>query len=111
MGIGDAFLGAQLLADALEAGLNDSTRLDEALMLYESELRRRTRDVFDYTIKSAELRDPLPQMGFFSAVGQDKDATRQMMNVLVGTESFRSLFNSETISRLTAQHAVYLSTL
>jgi 2-polyprenyl-6-methoxyphenol hydroxylase-like FAD-dependent oxidoreductase len=106
MGISDAFLGAQLLADALDAGLDGSRQLDEALMDYQTEFRRRTRDVFEYTLKSAELLDPEPLMDLYSAVGQDRDATRQMMNVVVGTSSFRSLFNSATISRLTSQHSI-----
>jgi flavin-dependent dehydrogenase len=100
MGIGDAFLGAQLLADALERGFAGTTSLTESLARYQQELRRQTQDVYDYTLKSAELLDPEPLMTFYSAIAEDAEATRQLMNVVTGARSFREFFNKETISRV-----------
>ena len=103
MGIGDAFLGAQLLTDALDLSLAETKSLGEALAEYQQELRRRTRDIYDYTVKSAELLDPGPLMSFYSAIARDDEATRLLMNVVTGATSFRELYNAATIARLTKQ--------
>ena len=105
MGIGDAFLGAQLLADALALGFEGKTPLAESLAQYRRELRRQTQDVYDYTLKSAELLDPEPLMSFYCAIAADHDATRQLMNVVTGAQSFREFFNKATIARLTTASA------
>ena len=102
MGIGDAFLGAQLLAEALDSAMRSAVPLEAALAGYQQELQRRTRQVFDYTLLSAALDDPAPLAAFYAAVARNPDATRQIMNVLAGTLPFRALFNRATIARLTA---------
>jgi 2-polyprenyl-6-methoxyphenol hydroxylase-like FAD-dependent oxidoreductase len=101
MGIGDAFLGAQLLADAFHSGMRSVLPIESALAGYQDELHRRTRPVFDYTLLSAGLDDPAPLAAFYAAVARDPDATRQIMNVLAGTMPFRTFFNRSTIARLT----------
>ena len=101
MGIGDAFLGAQLLADAIDAALRVGVPIESALAGYQDELHRRTRPVFDYTLLSAALDDPAPLAAFYAAVAQDPDATRQIMNVLAGTMPFRAFFNRANIACLT----------
>lgn len=101
MGIGDAFLGAQLLADTFGPAVPAGVPSEVALAGYQTELHDRTRPVFDYTLLSALLDDPAPLSAFYAAVAQSPTATRQMMNVLAGTAPFRELFNRATIARLT----------
>lgn len=100
MGIGDAFLGAQLLADAIDSAFSKRDTIETALANYQLELRRRTQDLYDYTIRSAQLLDPAPLMPFYDGVSRDQDATRHLMNVLTGTVSFRTLFNPANIARI-----------
>jgi 2-polyprenyl-6-methoxyphenol hydroxylase-like FAD-dependent oxidoreductase len=100
MGIGDAFLGAALLADALADGFGGREPMTAALASYERTFRARTRPVFEYTIGSAALDDPGRLMPFYAGVAADPVATRQLMNVLAGTMPFRTLFNRESIARL-----------
>jgi flavin-dependent dehydrogenase len=106
MGIGDAFLGAELLADAFDSATQSGTALDSALAGYQEDLHRRTRPVFDYTLLSAALDDPAPLLAFYAAVAKNLPATRQMMNVLAGTTPFREVFNRANIARLTAGASV-----
>jgi 2-polyprenyl-6-methoxyphenol hydroxylase-like FAD-dependent oxidoreductase len=95
MGIGDAFLGAQLLADALADGLvSDAERLDGALAGYQSGFRDRTMPVFEYTLKAA-----LP---IYRKVAQSREETTRFMDVLAGNIPFKAFFNPASIARLLA---------
>lgn len=95
MGIGDAFLGAELLADAIDRGLDND--LDAALKGYQETLREKTAAVFEYTLMSAALKDPEPQARLNRAIAADPDLTQRFMNVLGGSASFRTLFNARTM--------------
>ena len=103
MGIGDAFLGAHLLASALGQALDDDG--PDTLSGYQQQIRLRTEAVFDYTLKSASLQDPAPLVPFYTAISGRPDATRHLMNVLAGTVPFRSLFNAEMIGRIMSDAA------
>ena len=98
MGIGDAFLGAQLLAEALQR--SDGGDLDAELAAYREEYRERTTDAFDYTVSSAMLKDPAPQVPLYRAIAGRPEMTQHLMNVLGGSVSFRSLFNARTLAEL-----------
>ena len=99
MGIGDAFLGAQLLADAIDAGL--AADLPASLSRYQQDLWDRTSAVFDYTVQSASLKDPAPLAPLYVEIGRRPEMTQLLMNVLAGSAPARSLFNARTIVRLT----------
>ena len=99
MGIGDAFLGAELLADAIDAGLAGD--LPAALAGYQQRLWDRTSAVFDYTVQSASLKDPTPLVPLYAEIGRRADMTQLLMNVLAGSAPARSLFNARTIAQLT----------
>jgi 2-polyprenyl-6-methoxyphenol hydroxylase-like FAD-dependent oxidoreductase len=99
MGIGDAFLGAQLLADAL-AG--DATRRDAALAEYQAEFRRRTTPVFEYTLRAASLRDPSSTLPVYAKLAQSREETTRFMDVLAGATPFKEFFNPANLARLMA---------
>ena len=98
MGIGDAFLGAQLLAEALQR--SDGGDLDAELAAYREEYREKTTDAFDYTVSSAMLKNPAPQVPLYRAIAGRPEMTQHLMNVLGGSVSFRSLFNARTLAEL-----------
>jgi 2-polyprenyl-6-methoxyphenol hydroxylase-like FAD-dependent oxidoreductase len=98
MGIGDAFLGASLLAEAVDtAQQGDPT---SSFAGYRRALRERTQAVFDYTLRAAALKDPAPQVPLYMAIAASAAATRQFMNVLAGTLPYRDFFNRDNIARL-----------
>ena len=99
MGIGDAFLGADLLAAAIDAGLRAD--LASALGGYQQALWDRTGHVFDYTIQSAALKDPAPLAPLYAEIGRRPEMIQLLMNVLGGSAPSRSLFNARTIAELT----------
>src|SRR3984885_1336661 len=103
MGIGDAFLGAQLLADALADGLvGDAERLDGALAGYQSGFRDRTMPIFEYTLKAASLKDPASAVPIYRKIAQSREETTRFMDVLAGNIPFKEFFNPANIARLLA---------
>jgi 2-polyprenyl-6-methoxyphenol hydroxylase-like FAD-dependent oxidoreductase len=103
MGIGDAFLGAQLLADALADGLaDDATCLDHSLAAYQSAFRDRTMPIFEYTLKAASLKDPASAVPIYERVAESREETTRFMDVLAGNIPFKEFFNPPNIARLLA---------
>ena len=102
MGIGDAFLGAQLLGDAINQLLAGSKSAEVALSEYQAAFREQTQDVYDYTLRSAALLDPSPLMDFYNGISRSPQATRQLMNVMTGQKPHRTLFNALSIAQITA---------
>lgn len=101
MGIGDAFLGAQLLADAIADGLTgDTSHLDASLARYQTAFRQKTMPVFEYTLKAA--KDPAPTLPVYAKVAQSREQTTRFMDVLAGTLAFKEFFAPSNISRLLA---------
>jgi flavin-dependent dehydrogenase len=101
MGIGDAFLGADLLAVAIATGLADGdARLDERLADCQAEFRRRTQPVFDYTVRAAGLADPSSALPLYAAIVGSAEDTTRFMDVLAGTLPFKDFFNPTNLARL-----------
>jgi flavin-dependent dehydrogenase len=101
MGIGDAFLSAQLMADALIKGLGGQTAvLDSALSAYQAVFRDRTMPIFDYTVKAASLREPASAIPIYERIGQSDEETMQFMDVLAGNIPAKNVFNPQNIARL-----------
>ncbi len=103
MGIGDAFLGAQLLANALSIGLaGDCLRLDAVLATYQSTLREKTRPIFEYTLRAARLKDLSPTLPFYAKIARSQEDTTRFMDVLAGVVDFTQFFSSMNTSQLLA---------
>jgi flavin-dependent dehydrogenase len=99
MGIGDAFLGAQLLADAIAGSLaGRASDLDEALAEYGSSFREKTMPVFEYTLRAASLKDPTPTLPLYARIGASPEGTTRFMDVLAGTAEFKQ-FSARRTSR------------
>jgi 2-polyprenyl-6-methoxyphenol hydroxylase-like FAD-dependent oxidoreductase len=101
MGIGDAFLGAQLMSDALIEGLGGAPdALDAALSAYQTAFRDRTMPVFDYTVRAAGLKEPASAMPIYAKIAQSAEETVRFMDILAGNIPAKTVFNPENIARL-----------
>lgn len=101
MGIGDAFLGADLLAASITDGLADcGARLDDSLAAYQADFRQRTMAAFDYTVRAAGLGDPASALPLYARIAQSPEDTTRFMDVLGGTLAFKTFFNPANLSRL-----------
>ncbi|ARQ70830.1 NAD(P)/FAD-dependent oxidoreductase [Streptomyces marincola] len=87
-GISDAFADAVVLADALDAGLSGSARLDEALAGYAATRDAQRLEAFAYTCEQAELRpfgaDFLDDLDRVTA---DAQAVQAFVNTFVGCDA------------------------
>jgi flavin-dependent dehydrogenase len=100
MGIGDAFLGAHLLANAIADGLaGDEAALLRSLAAYQTEFRQKTMPVFEYTVK-APSKNPAPSLALYSKLAQSQEETTRFMDVLAGTLAFKEYFAPSNVSRL-----------
>ncbi len=102
MGIGDAFLGAELLAEAIADGLAEGAQLDTSLANYQQTFREMTAPVFDYTLRAAGLKNPTPNLRLYAGIAKSPEATTQFMDVLAGTIAFKDYFNPANVARLLA---------
>jgi 2-polyprenyl-6-methoxyphenol hydroxylase-like FAD-dependent oxidoreductase len=102
-GIGDAFLGAQLLSEAIAEALHHgAAQLDAALATYQSAFRAQTMPIFEYTLKAASLKDPNPTVPLYQRIVRSGEETRRFMDFLSGNMPFKDFFNTNNIARLLA---------
>jgi 2-polyprenyl-6-methoxyphenol hydroxylase-like FAD-dependent oxidoreductase len=96
-----AFLGAQLLSDAIPKALrNGTTQLDAALAAYQSTFREKTMPIFEYTLRAASLKDPKPTLRLYQRIVQSSVETKRFMDVLSGNTPFKDFFNPGNVARL-----------
>jgi 2-polyprenyl-6-methoxyphenol hydroxylase-like FAD-dependent oxidoreductase len=101
MGIGDAFLSAQLMADALINSLGREPEfLEAALSGYQAAFRDKTMPIFDYTLKAAALKESTSAMPIYARIAQSAEETVRFMDVLAGNIPAKNVFNPQNIARL-----------
>jgi flavin-dependent dehydrogenase len=102
-GITDAFRGAALLADAVDAGLSGRAPLGSALAAYERRRDEAVMPLYELNCRLAEL-GPLPpeQRQLRAALRDNPEDTRQYFGVTAGTVPIRQFFAPENIGRILA---------
>lgn len=100
-GIGDAFRDAELLADAVEAGLGGQRPIEDALRAYQRVRDRRTRAMYDFTLDLASLRPlaPAARVLFESLVGNQAEIDR-FLGVLTGAVPMREYLRPGNLAHL-----------
>jgi len=58
--------------------------------------------IFDYTLKSASLKDPASAVPMYERIAQSREETTRFMDVLSGNIPFKEFFNPPNIARLLA---------
>ncbi|HEY3007229.1 MAG TPA: NAD(P)/FAD-dependent oxidoreductase [Micromonosporaceae bacterium] len=100
-GIGDAFRDAELLADAVEAGLSGRASMDEALAGYQQARDRRTRPMYDFTTDLASFRPLRPEERLlFEALAADQAQTDRFFGVMTGAVPVREYFSPGNLIKL-----------
>ncbi|MDQ2808179.1 MAG: NAD(P)/FAD-dependent oxidoreductase [Chloroflexota bacterium] len=105
-GISDAFIGAQLLADAVDAGLAGRRPLAEALAAYEAQRNAEAMPVLDGACMNATF-GPLPGelLGLRQALRQSQDDTDQFFGMAVGSISPLEFFAPANMGRIMSRLA------
>lgn len=102
-GISDAFIDAEMLTDALDAGFSERSPLDEALEAYQSSRDQRVKPMYDFTCQLAMLEPPPPPMQqLFAALHGNQAATNQFYSAITGSVPLPTFMSPDNISRILA---------
>jgi 2-polyprenyl-6-methoxyphenol hydroxylase-like FAD-dependent oxidoreductase len=100
-GISDAFIDAEHLTEALDAGWSGRLPLDEALADYQSRRDQRAKPMYDFTCQLATLDPPPPPMRqLFAALHGNQAATNQFFSAITGSRPLPTFMNLENIGRI-----------
>lgn len=102
-GISDAFIDAEQLSDAIDAGFSGRRPLEEGMRAYTSRRDERVKPLYDFTCELATLAPPPPQMQqLFGALHHNQLATNQFYSAITGSLPFPQFMNPENIGRIMA---------
>jgi len=105
-GITDAFRDAELVAEAVDAGLSGKRPLEEALAEYEQRRNEATMPIYDFTCQLAALEPPTPEMQqLFAALRHNQEQTDRFTGVMAGTVPVADFFAPENIGRIMGAEA------
>ena len=103
-GISDAFRDAELLAEAVHAGLSGQQSLEEALAEYEQRRNQAVMPFYELTIQFARLEPPTSEMQqLFAAMRVNQEATDRYFATIEGTISPADFFSPENIGQIMEQ--------
>jgi flavin-dependent dehydrogenase len=100
-GITDAFRDAELLADALDAGLVGQHPLEDALERYERIRNELTRPLYELTREFAALAPPAAeQRALFAALRDQQEEVNRFLGVVAGTVPVADFFAPASLARI-----------
>jgi 2-polyprenyl-6-methoxyphenol hydroxylase-like FAD-dependent oxidoreductase len=105
-GINDAFLDAELLAEAIDAGFSSLRPLEEALAEYQAERDQRVSPLHHFTTELATLEPPPAEIQqLFGALHGNQEATNQFYSALTGSLPLPQFMDPENLGRIMASAA------
>jgi 2-polyprenyl-6-methoxyphenol hydroxylase-like FAD-dependent oxidoreductase len=105
-GINNAFLDAELLVDAIDAGFSGRRALKDAMADYQSKRDERTVPLHHFTTELATLEPPPPHVQqLFGALHGNREATGQFYSALTGSTPLQEFMNTENLGRIFAAAA------
>lgn len=100
-GITDAFRDAELVADAVDAGLSGRRPMDDAMAEYEQRRNEAAGPVYDFTCQLATLEPPSPEMQqLFVALRGNQTETDRFMGLIAGTTSSLEFFAPQHLAQI-----------
>jgi 2-polyprenyl-6-methoxyphenol hydroxylase-like FAD-dependent oxidoreductase len=106
-GISDAFIEAEQLTDAIDAGLSGRVDLEDALGGVEAARNARVRPMYDFTYELAALEPPpSPMQELFAALRHNEEATNAFLSAISGATPLGALLAPENLSRVIAAASV-----
>lgn len=100
-GITDAFRDAELVAEAVDAGLSGKRKMEDALAEYQQRRDEDALPMYEYTCQLATLELPPPELqALFAALQGNQEQTDRFMGTLAGTVSSPEFFAPENVARI-----------
>jgi 2-polyprenyl-6-methoxyphenol hydroxylase-like FAD-dependent oxidoreductase len=105
-GIADAFIDAEHLTEALDAGFSGRRPLDEGLAEYQSSRDERVKPLYHFTTELATLEPPPePIQQLFGALHGNQEATNQFYSAITGSLPLREFMAPQNLDQIMAQAA------
>ena len=105
-GISDAWRDAELLAEAIDAGLGGRQPLDGALAEYERRRNEEVLPLYELNCRLASLDPPSPeQLRLRAALRNNPDDAERYFGVNAGTVPFQEFFAPDNLARIIRQAA------
>ena len=101
-GISDAFRDAELLAEAIDAGLSGREPLDDALANYEAQRNEAVLPMYELTSQLARLQTSFEMEQLFHALQRNQDETNRFFGTIVGTVAIPQFFSASNLQRIIA---------
>ncbi len=102
-GITDAFRDAELLAEAIDAGVSGRHSLLEALSDYERQRNEHVMPMYEFTCQLASFEPPSPEMQqLFGTLYGNQVETNRFLGTIAGTIPIQEFFSPENIGRILA---------
>ena len=100
-GISDAFLCAELLAEALDAGLSERQPMDDALALYEQRRNEKLLPYYQMNCQIASLEPPsIETQQLFGALSRNQVETNNFTGALQGVCVYLRFFSPANVMRI-----------
>jgi flavin-dependent dehydrogenase len=106
-GISDAFRDAELIAEAVDAGLSSKRPLEGAMAEYEQRRNEAAFPLYDFTCQLAMLEPPPPEtQQLFAALYHNQEQTNRFFGVMAGTVPVGEFFAAENIGQIMTEARV-----
>ena len=101
-GMSDAFIEAEQLAEAIDAGFSGREDLDRALAAVEAARNERVRPMYEFTNHMATLEPPSVEMQeLFGALRDNQEATNAFLSAITGATSLGDFMSPDNLRRVT----------
>jgi 2-polyprenyl-6-methoxyphenol hydroxylase-like FAD-dependent oxidoreductase len=102
-GISDAFIDAENLVEALDAGFSGRRPLDAAMSDYHESRDRRVKPMYHFTCELAALEPaPEPMRTLFAALHGNQEATNRFYSAITGAVPLPAFMNPDNIGQIIA---------
>jgi flavin-dependent dehydrogenase len=102
-GISDAFIDAEGLAEAIDAGFSERRPLEEALAEHQESRDQHVKPLYDFSRQLATLEPPPPEMQqLFGAMAHNQEATNQFFSAITGAIPMHEFFAPENMGKIFA---------
>jgi flavin-dependent dehydrogenase len=103
-GISDAFLSADLLAQAIDDGMSGRKSLSEALAAYEEQRNQRAIPLYEFTCRLATLAPPQSDMlQLLNALRTNQEQTNRFFGLFAQTVPVPEFFSPDNMKRIFGQ--------
>lgn len=102
-GISDAFIDAEMLAEALGRWLSGGGIFEKLMQAHEAARNERVRPMYEFTSQLATLDPPPPEMqALFAALRHNQNATNAFLSAITGAIPLVDFMSDENLGRIMA---------